>query len=274
MGRTVEPNLSLPRKKIVAQLALWLGFSRGVEYGDPAQSDYEKTVLDEFVDSGLRQVYSPPPLNGRVHQWSFLHPIRSIAIGSGCKFVELPDDFAGLEGQIYLLSSGTQQWFPIELHNETTVEREYALSPSSTGPPKIAALTWEVGTHPTHGQRASLRVWPATDQAYTLRVQYYFQPDATDGSKPYAYGGSAMSELYLESCLAIAESRLDNVAQGPRFQQFMIRLAAAIGADLLKQPEKLGYNGDNSDARRTGFGRRWIHEMGTNPVTINGSVSS
>ena len=52
-------------------------------------------------------------------------------------------------------------------------------------------------------------------------------PDYLSTPFPYAYGGAEHAETILESCLAVAELRLDDMA-GPHNQQFMARLAASI----------------------------------------------
>ena len=57
------------------------------------------------------------------------------------------------------------------------------------------------------------------------------------------------SETILESCLAIAEQRLEN-SSGIHTQKFQERLAASCAMDRqLQTPDTMGYNGDQSNQK-------------------------
>jgi hypothetical protein len=62
----------------IDNMALLDAVSRYLGYGDdydgttPALSAAQKLHVDGCVKSGLRQFFFPPPINGRVHKWSFL----------------------------------------------------------------------------------------------------------------------------------------------------------------------------------------------------------
>lgn len=44
----------------------------------------EQDVVDRMIDSGLMQFYNPPPdpRTGRVHEWSFLRPVTTLAVNA------------------------------------------------------------------------------------------------------------------------------------------------------------------------------------------------
>ena len=41
-----------------------------------------KALVDRLVYSGLRQFYKPPPVGGRIHDWSFLMPVTTLSINA------------------------------------------------------------------------------------------------------------------------------------------------------------------------------------------------
>ena len=48
-------------------------------YTDETDDD-KKALIDSMCESGLRQVYQPPPVGGKVHDWSFLYKQDSIVV--------------------------------------------------------------------------------------------------------------------------------------------------------------------------------------------------
>lgn len=40
----------------------------------------EQTRVNNILKSGLRQFYQPPPVNGRVHEWTFLRPTTTLSL--------------------------------------------------------------------------------------------------------------------------------------------------------------------------------------------------
>ena len=45
--------------------------------GGPTVDSDAEDVVNRVIDSGLRQFYSPPPVSGYVHDWSFLKPVTN-----------------------------------------------------------------------------------------------------------------------------------------------------------------------------------------------------
>lgn len=263
----MESTLSLKYGDLAGEVGHFLGYGRGADGGDVAWTGAQEAAIESCLKSGLRQFYFPPPVEGvsGSHDWSFLRPTAQVTLASGESSVKLPDDFGGFEGEVTLVSSSTA-YCPVPLVNEGQVRRWHAESPSSTGTPRAAALEPLKGTGGRdRGQRFRLAVFPTADAAYTLSFCYYVLPDALTDALPHAYGGTVHAETILESCLAVAEQRLDDSA-GVHTMKFRERLMASISLDRRSKPQKLGYNGDRSDWPGLDYkGRRW-----PNAVTVNG----
>ena len=50
--------------------------------GFPSTDSDEEALCTGIIDSGLRQFYSPPPIGGRVHEWSFLKPVTNTKLNA------------------------------------------------------------------------------------------------------------------------------------------------------------------------------------------------
>ncbi len=202
------------------------------------------------------------------YEWSFLKPIANIDLPISVQSVVLPDDFGGFEGPITILGTSTQSriCYIIPLVGEGRIRRLYVDLPNATGQPEMAALQPLKGTTIQRGQRFQLLLYPATNQGHTLQFAYTILADCLSGTQPYAYGGMAHAETILESCLAIAEQRVDD-AQSLHSAKFMERLAASISLDRKFKGQALGYNADRSDMR--GWGR-WPRKRDNYTVTFNG----
>lgn len=262
----MEPTLSLKVSDLQAEVGLFLGWGKGADFGDPAWTSRQEAVIVSVVKSGLRQFYFPEPLDGGAsYDWSFLKPVATLALASGATVMPLPDDYGGFEGQITLAADAGQSYWPIELIPIGTIYAQQSRLPSTSGRPLYACEEPLRGAAALQGQRFQLRFWPTADADYSVRFQYYLSPDALTGATPYAYGGSQHAETILESCLAIAEQRVDDAAD-VHTKKWQMRLAASVSIDRRNKPQKLGYNGDNSDGWWYSNRRLW----GLDPVTVNG----
>ena len=267
-----ESTLSMAYFDLADEVATYLGYTTGLMQL-PAntltkQQAVQKKRLDMVIRSGLRQFYFPPPLGPGMSptDWSFLHPTASVPLVSGSKGLQLPDDFGGFEGEINISPSTTLVWWSLPLRNEGFARAQYAEFPAMVSRPLFGALSPLKGTSFNAGQRTELIIFPIADQNYTLQFTYYILPDYLSGAFPYAYGGAAHAETILESCLAMAEQKLDDMS-GVHTAKFAERLAASVGMDQKNKPQNLGLNRDNSD--RLSWGRSpWWHN--SDRITVNG----
>lgn len=242
---STESTLSLSLTDLRKEVGwFWLG-----ERTSSNWSSDETTQIDEIINSGLRQFYHPVPgpNAAKGHKWSFLEPTTTLATVADTENYTLSANFGGMIGPLTYANTDNR-WFPIEITGENRIrilrQRDYS---ETTTDPKLAAIR-PISSDGGNGQRFQLMLWPTPDKAYTLSYRYHALPNKLTAAKPYPLGGEAHAETILESCLAVAESRMDNVA-GIHSAAFQQRLAASIAYDQeMNTPERMGYNGDGSEA--------------------------
>lgn len=255
----MEPSLAVAFKELKADVGFFLGWGRGEDYGDVIWTTQQTQAIDRCVKGGLRNFYHCG------YNWSFLRPVVTLPLQNADQTVSLPDDFGGVEGQVVVTLGETGiQWWPVEFGGVGKVYQEFAQYPTSTGRPMYCCVEPLKEQSPVRGQRFQLRFWPISDGDYTLKFQYYINPDYLSGTFPYAYGGAQHAECLLESCLALAEKILDNRADLHE-QEFEKRLAISQKMDGRNKPQFLGYNGDWSDRRSWRYSQH-----GLSPITIGG----
>lgn len=269
-----ESKLTLSITDLQAEIGHYLGYGRGVAFGEPAWVLTQQNTITAVLKSGLSNVYTPPPLgpNEPSHNWSFLRPFANLTLLSGHNTVELPDGFGGFEGPLYISTPLTSRnYFELRLVNEGKVQQMYAIEPSTTGAPRLACEKFNDGTGRLESTRSELFVWPTADATYTLSGTWKHLPDMLTGSYPYPPGGAEHAELFKASCLAAAELQIDD-QPGPRQAAFMQRLAASVLADRKRKGSFLGYNGDSSDNRMLGNRMPgWSRFYDNANVTYNGN---
>lgn len=119
-----------------------------------------------------------------------------------------------------------------------------------TGYAEFAAIRYKTSDQ-TDGQRQEILFYPRPDAFRILSYEYeVLQGSLTDAAN-YPLGGMALSELYVESCLAVAEQR-SNDEIGLHNQIFQTLLADAIERDRKQSAQNYGAMGDTeiSDLRR------------------------
>ncbi|MDO8302148.1 MAG: hypothetical protein Q7T18_02805 [Sedimentisphaerales bacterium] len=254
-----EPTLSISYTELLSEVGRYLGYGR-----DTAQwSEEERTDVDSVINSGLRQFYVPPPIseNDKSHSWSFLKPIDAVTTIAGQSIYDMPDDFGGIEGDLtYEAGSGRQF---VRVAGEGLV-RNLQSSNSHNGAPSVAAIRPKVSDGTT-GQRFEIVFWKTPDSVYVLSYRKLILMSKLSETNPYPLGGMQHGETILESCLSVAEQRLNDGQKGQHWGQFMTRLAASIMYERRSfTPGFLGYNGDRSD-----YGGRTNER--TTIVTYNGA---
>ena len=174
---------------------------------------------------------------------------------------DLPDSFGTMVGTM-TYSPGISATQSIERIGENQMR---ALRQQSTlienKPAKVAIVP--ITKTSTASTRFRAQFYPSPDAAYVLTYKFTVLPDKLSVDDLYAYGGAAHSETLLESCLAIAESRMED-APGIPHGRFLERLSASISYDQTLSAESLGLMGDNSD------GSEWPMNRADNRVTYKG----
>ena len=260
-------TLALQKRDYESEVGSFLGWGRGTHGGDEEWTA-DKVIKIQFdVRSGLRRFYYCS------HPWSFMKPFREVTLPEGTTKVTLPEDFGGIDSGTKASLTNTDQTFLQELWftGPGRVVQALAESASSTGLPRMIAVRPIKGLAPGQLQRSELIFFPEADQEYTLTFPAFFYGDCLlDVTYPFAYGGPDHHETILESCLAVAEMRRDNMI-GVHANEFQRLLALSIQIDRRKNPSSMGPNFDTSDGllwndRWNGHG--WKNDGGG--VTING----
>lgn len=269
-----ESKLTMAMSDFFAETGDYLGYGRGLDNGDIAWTDAQTRDITSQVNSALRTFYFSPQVDPRIpaHSWTFLRPAASVSLAAAASSAPLPDDFGGFEGPLTVqaASGSVGGYWPVDIVSEGQIDVRFALTPSASSRPMMAADRVLKGTSLTSSSRREIYVYPLADQAYTLRVQYYLLPDALTAQNPYAYGGAAHSETLKAGCRAAAERYLDN-QEGVEHANYLRLLAGSIDYDRKHLPKTLGINTDRSD----NFGRSypgfpqgaWSY---LGPITFNG----
>lgn len=251
-----ESTLSMMKSDFESEVGFFLGYGRGTYGSETAWTASQTAAITSCVKSGLRNFYFPAPLPGEAasHSWSFLKPVATLTLAANASSLNLPDDFGGLMGDITISSSNQVTPWIIPITSEGRIRVAYNSSPTAIGRPLMVAISPIKGTTASASSKSMLKVYPIADQEYSIQVTYFVLPDYLTSGYPYCYGDSKHHETILESCLAVAEKRLDDMAT-VHHQQFLIRLASSISMDRMNQPRNFGQNQDRSDTPRTqGYG--------------------
>lgn len=259
----------MPMSEIKAQVGFHQGLSLGTAYDEAEWGSRETFAIDGIVNAGLDRFYRPhiPGMLDAGYSWSFMRPTITLTLASGTRYVTLPDDFAGLEGEIAVSSSSSTGHAPLPVTGDAW--RYYRFNDNVSGPPRWASIQVQAPT--SKGQKFHLQVFPQADADYTLEFSYYLLGWALTATAPYPLGGAEHAQTVLEACLSVSEERLDDMPAmaGPHGQAFVNRLMASVAVDRKKKPQLVGYLTDTSDENYTGVRRRMMEDP---VITFNGTV--
>ena len=219
---------------------LFRSVARFLGYDADDLTAQQREEVDMCVQSGVRNFYYPAALNGG--DWSFLTLEGSLAVEEGNGEYLLPDGIGNISGQMYFDASEQRRGVVIVPFGDIQMMRRNPVS----GAPRFAAVvsTNRIGGK---GQMRRVHFYPTPDKAYMLT----FRADADTGKldaerRPYPLGGHAYSEIILESCLAVAEQRVNDEV-GIHTQNFNQHLEAAINRDGRSGAQNFGQMGDSHD---------------------------
>ncbi len=232
-----ESTLSLSLVELQKIVGRRLGYTR-----DPSNWTTENEEdIAEVIVTGLRQFYWPA--TREPHSWTFLKPVLSVSLESGTSEYDLPDDWACLVGDYFVIDDETSMP-KVMIASEQDIR---LLSQSSVGnrmPEKAAVRPKAMESGDQTGQRFELVVWPTPDSDYTLLGRYEVIPFALSSSRIYPYGGAVHAETIKNSCLAAAEMFAEKV-RGAEHERFMDSLMASINQDKKLSPRNIGMMGNS-----------------------------
>jgi len=142
-------------------------------------------------------------------------------------------------------------WYPpVRWRHDSLIRQLEGNNPEFDRPVYYSVRT--VTFDATVGSRKVLALYPAPDQAYTLRVPMILRPVLIDDTNLYAIGGEVLSQVILEACLAAAEHNFEE-REHVHEKRFMELIGLAIREDQERSsPTSLGPDG--SRFGRGGFG--------------------
>lgn len=241
-----ESTLSIKYEDLLAEVGRFLGY--GLDQS--AWTAEQLKDVDLYVQSGLRQFYYPPAVNGAEigYAWSFLNPTAAITTAIDDQAQDLPDDFGRILGNLYFDASLHLR--PIPVMSEGFMQN-MASSDATTGQPKFAAVRAKASTGAA-GQRMEIVWWPIPNAVFTLAYRYEAYSGKLTSTKPYPLGGMRFAELLTESCLAIAEQKA-NDERGLHTERFTALLVAGIAMDRKSGARNYGQMGvaESDDVGRT-----------------------
>lgn len=143
---------------------------------------------------------------------------------------DLPDDFAGLYGDLTYRPLNTPMVGRIRETTEDRLRGQYDYGGSQSGQPCACAVRPATFDGQEEGSRSELVIWPRADRVYELTYRYSVRAEMLDDDNPYPLGGMEHGETILQACLAAAELKfLDRI--GEQQQKFLERLKASIEKD-------------------------------------------
>jgi hypothetical protein len=256
-----EATLSLSYNDLQAELARFVG------YNPTGMTAAQIAELDRYIQSGVRQFYYPPAVEGveAGYEWSFLKPVTSITTTADDGVQDLPDDFGRLIGDFHYSSTYSQSIVEISEHRIT----ELLAGDSSSGLMKYAAIRQKAAPVTAIGQRQEVVWFPIPKAAYSLTYRYEaYQGKINSTTKPYPLGGMKHSETILESCLAVAEQRA-NDEKGIHWDAFSRLLLMSVAQDKARGARYFGAM-SNGELNEPVVGR---NILGTNyPITYKGET--
>jgi hypothetical protein len=219
-----ESTLSIQFSDLQKEVGAFLGIGVDATAWTAAQT----ADVDRFIQSGIRQFYFPPAVNGveAGYEWSFLKPTATVDTVADQGVNDLPDALGRVVGDLHFAAGVFAA--PIIIVSEARILSLLQQS-VATGRPKYAAVRIKTSDGTT-GQRQEFAYWPVPNAVYTLTYRYEAFSGKLTAAKPYPLGGMRHSELIIESCLAIAEQKA-NDEQGVHAQRFAALLAAGIAQD-------------------------------------------
>mgnify|MGYP003655030287 CR=1 FL=1 len=187
----------------------------------------------------------------------------SIAIAAGSTYslgrpsYDLPAGFDGsFDGNLHYKTGDNTLYPSIKIFSPEVI-REHRQNYNGSDRPLCASIQPKQ-FQASVGQRWKITFFPSPSQSYTFYGRYKVRPEMITAVNKFPLGGSAMAEVFLESCLAVAEKRFveDSKIHQEEFRR-LLKQAIDNDADSFS-PDYLGYNSDGSDARFSDLnGRRF-----------------
>lgn len=259
-----EPGLTLTWTELKQAVGFYLGFGTTVANWTTAQA----TEIELIVQSGYRRVLYPPAVipDAVGYDWSFLRPTTTLSIVADDGDYDLPDDYGRIIGLFHYAAD--EHRAPIVIVSESHILQARSSS-DRNGYPDIAAIRYKASDR-TAGQKQEVLFYPEPDASKTLTYSFDAYTGKLSDAAPYPLGTMVMSEVYKESCLAVAEER-NNDELGLHHQLFTASLADAIARDRKHGAKNYGQMGQPAEAGEEVFRRGNLRYSGAYDMTYKGN---
>ena len=189
-----------------------------------------------LVLRGIRQFLYPLDETGQPHEWEFLKSSHTITTSIGQYKYALPTDFGEMNGTWHFGVSNANP--PLQKRSAEQI-RAMRTGIDNTGYPLYYAIT------PSHydpkvGTLYELHLYPSPSRRDTLFGYYRIDPVALSADADLAVGGIRAIEAILESCLAVAEHSVDDMASSHHTQKAAQLILTLIKYDKVTTSDKLG----------------------------------
>ena len=255
-----ESGLSIGLPELRKEVGYYLN------YGTSGWSVDETAEIDRIIQSGVRRVYYPTALSENLagYEWSWLRPMTTLSLVSGTYEYDMPGDFGRMVGHFHYAA---EEYLRPIIEVSIGVVLNERTRANLSGDPNIFASVWK-SSDGSSGQRRMVSVYPTPDSDKTVTYQYEAYQGALDATHPYPLGGMKLAELYIESCLAVAEQRMNDEV-GVHKSQFDALLVDAIARDKKNGAKFYGNMGHHEDE---GFEFRRGWGESTYPITYHGDT--
>lgn len=177
---------------------------------------------------------------------------------------DLPDDFGRLVGELHYATDDNRGAVSVVSIADLLDMRS---SGDRISAPSFAAIQYK-SSDGSSGQRQEILFWPKPNASYTFSYNYEAYSGVLSDTYPYPLGGMQLAELYIESCLAVAEQRVNEEA-GLHTQMYKVLLEDAVARDKKRGAQIFGQVGN----REAAYGRvRHGDTGGTYPITYKGNL--
>ena len=202
--------------------------------GSPV-ADWDAKTSDA-VESCIRTGVDRVIHNG-AHQWSWMRPRLALSTAANQRRYTLPGNFEQFIPSA-LCYDGEHYTYPVvtQLAGGRLLQLESECV--TTGTPAWFAIESDAHDGVTE-QDQKLVLHPTPDANYELFGIYQIGVRPLSDAQPYPPGGEAHGELFLASCLAVAEAKFLD-AQSEKAEMFKEMMQAHIAIDMRRQPRNLG----------------------------------
>lgn len=152
---------------------------------------------------------------------------------------DLPDNFGRLVGGFHYPKNEYRADIVIVSVSKLLAMRAYS---DLDDAPNYAAIRFKESDRTT-GQRQEVLFYPRPNDSWILSYEYEAYSGTLTDSYPYTLGGMQLAELFIESCLAVAENRFGDEL-GQHNQQYAALLRDAIARDKKRGPRFFGQMGN------------------------------